>query len=324
MTSPHDASGRVESHHASSPLREPKGVRSANDSYGQESSSKGRHYTTKADAAAIGERLSVRERACLDDIARLGTATGRQLERLHYEPNDSGRRAARIELSRLTELRVLQRLTRQIGGVRGGSRGFVYALGVVGQRILHPDRTRYREPWTPQPSYLRHALNVSEIFVRLREAERTSDLELVAFDGEPRCWRSFSGPGGSMATLKPDAYAVLYQGDFEDRIFIEVDLATESGPRILAKSRTFINYWRSGKEQEASGIFPLVCWVTTTEQRRDFLLRTLERLSDQERTLFTVTTRDDFVGHIATINNAVPTSTTKEIERPKPSKEVNP
>ena len=78
-----------------------------------------------------------------------------------------------------------------------------------------------------------------------------------------------------MATLKPDAYAVLYQGDFEDRLFIEVDLGTEDGPRILAKARTFMNYWRSGKEQESTGIFPLVCWVTDTEQRRDFLARTL-------------------------------------------------
>jgi len=319
VTAPGRHSGRVESDAAFSPLSARKEGRSANDSHGQESSRKVRRRITKAEAVAIGERLSARERACLDDIARLGTATGRQLERLHYDLSESGRRTARIELGRLADLGVLQRLTRRIGGVRGGSRGYVYALGVTGQRIIHPDRSRYREPWTPQPSYLRHALNVSDLYVRLREAESTGDLELVAYDAEPRCWRSFSGPGGAITALKPDAYAVCYQGDFEDRFFIEVDLGTEDGPRITAKARTFINYWRSGKEQETTGIFPLVCWVTDTEQRRDFLVRNFERLGLEERALFTVTTRDDFINHIAAAS--VPIDQEGQSDPPK---EVNP
>lgn len=319
MTTQNSRSGRVEPKSASAPLSAPKVARSANDSYGQESTNKTRRYVTKADAAAIGSGLSARERACLDDIARLGTATGRQLERLHYDPTEAGRRTARIELARLTDLQVLQRLTRQIGGVRAGSRGFVYALGLCGQRILYPGRARYREPWTPQPSYLRHALNVSHLYVRLREAERAANLELVTYDAEPRCWRSFSGPGGATATLKPDAYAVFYQGDFEDRLFIEMDLGTVDGPRILTKARIYINYWRSGKEQEASGIFPLVYWVTDTEQRRAFLSRTFERLPEHERTLFRVTTRTDFINHIT-----APGVSDDRCAHPDPPKEVNP
>jgi hypothetical protein len=324
MTAPGQHSGRVVPNVAFSPLSAPKEGRSANDSHGQLSSRKVRRRITKAEAAAIGERLSNRERACLDDVARLGTATGRQLERLHYDPSESGRRIARLELGRLADLGVLQRLTRRIGGVRGGSRGFVYALGVTGQRILYPGRSRYREPWTPQPSYLRHALNVTDLYVRLRETEGTGSFELVAYDGEPRCWRSFSGPGGAMATLKPDAYAVLYQGDFEDRFFIEVDLGTEDGPRILAKAHTYLNYWRSGKEQESTGIFPLVCWVTDTEQRREFLARIFEQLSEGEQALFTVTTRDDFINHITNNNHAaVPIVLIGQDGQPDPPKEVN-
>jgi hypothetical protein len=309
MHRPH--SGRVESNAAFSPLSASKEGRSANDSRGKQSTGKVRRRITKADAAAIVERLSARDRACLDDVARLGTATGRQLERLHYEDTESGRRIARIELGRLADLGVLQRLTRRIGGVRGGSRGYVYAIGVVGQRILQPDRTRYREPWTPQPSYLRHALNVSDLYVRLRETERSGGLELVAYHAEPRCWRTFYGPGGAPVILKPDAYAVIYQGEYEDRLFIEVDLGTEDGPRILGKARTFISYWRCGKEQEASGIFPLVCWVTDRNQRRDFLVHTLDRLPEEDRCLFAVTTREDFVNHIAAC------------KQPNPEEEVN-
>jgi hypothetical protein len=318
MTVQRPASGRVESDAALSPLKMPNVGRTANDSHGRRSRGVPRRRITKADAAAVGERLSARERACLADVARLGTASGRQLERLHYEQTETGRRTARIELARLSDLGVLQRLTRRIGGVRGGSRGFVYALGVTGQRILYPDRIRYREPWTPRPSYLRHALNVSDLYVRLRETERTADLQLVAYDAEPRCWRSFFGPGGAVVTLKPDAYAVVYQGRFEDRLFVEVDLSTEDGPRILAKARVFVNYWRSGKEQEASGIFPLVCWVTETDERRAFIGRIFDRLGDSERVLFTVTTRDAFIDHIAAADPSVPHG------QPEPPKEVIP
>jgi len=317
MTVQRPASGRIESDAALSPLRMPKEGRTANDSHGRRSREEGRRRITKADAAAVGERLSARERACLDDVARLGTATGRQLERLHYEQTETGRRTARIELRRLTDLGVLQRLTRRIGGVRGGSRGFIYAVGVIGQRILYPDRIRYREPWTPRPSYLRHALNVSDLYVRLREAERIADLQLVAYDAEPRCWRSFFGPGGAVVTLKPDAYVVVYQGQFEDRLFIEVDLATEDGPRILAKARMFVNYWRSGKEQGASGVFPLVCWVTETGERRAFIDHILDRIGESERALFTVTTREDFINHIVAGGPSVPH------EQTEPPREVS-
>ena len=299
MTSQHQPSHRVESDHEFSLLTAPVSADNADDSHGENPRNKQRRYVKQGDAAAIGAALSTRERACLDDVARLGTASGRQLERLHFERTPAGRRLAQAELSRLAALSVLQRLSRRIGGVRAGSRGYVYALGVTGQRIVYPNRHRYREPWTPQPSYLRHALTVSELYVRLKEAETSGNLRLVTYDAEPRCWRSFAGLGGAMATLKPDAYAVLHQGDFEDRLFIEVDLATESGPRILKKAKAYVGYWRSGKEQEASGIFPLVCWVTSTEERRDFLTRVLERLPDAERPLFAVTTTANFINHIA-------------------------
>ncbi|MGH6876818.1 MAG: replication-relaxation family protein [Rhizomicrobium sp.] len=291
------ASGRVECAESKNPTKSGVPSKSANDSYGQDHSTSSRRYITRAEVVALDARLSERERACLLDVGRLGTATGRQLERLHYGSHESGRRLARVELARLTNAGVLQRLTRTVGGVRGGSRSHVYALGLAGQRILYPDRQRYRAPWTPQPSYVRHALNVSELYVALREAERIERLELVAYDTEPRCWRSFAGPGGAMVTLKPDAFAALYHGDWESNIYVEVDLATEDGNRILAKARTYVGYWRSGKAQ-ATGLFPLICWVVTTEQRRSFLERTFQRLPESERALFTVTTREHFIDHI--------------------------
>ena len=309
----HDASsGRVEWEHPIRSEHAGNSPKSANDSYGQNGSTAQRRYTTKAAVEALREKLTDRQWSCLRDIGRLGTATGRQLERLHYEATETGKRQARHDLAMLTSTRALQRLTRSIGGVRSGSRGYVYAVGVAGQRLLSPGKARYRPPWTPQPSYLRHALNVSDLYVQLRLAERAGLLELDAFDAEPRSWRSFAGPGGGMVTLKPDAYAALLLGEFEDRYFIEMDMATESGPRILSKAKTYIRYFQSGREQGASGVFPIVVWVTTTPERRDFIVRMLAKIGEPDRAIFVVVTRDDFINHI---------TATEQINPPK---EVNP
>lgn len=295
MSAPQTGSDRIKSNTLNTPCTSGVPATSANDSLGQVRSIR---RVTAADVAALDASLTERERACLMDVARLGTATGRQLERLHYKPTESGRRIARIELKGLTESRGLQRLTRRVGGVRGGSRGYVYALGVAGQRLAIPGKRRYRAPWTPKPSYLRHALSVSELYVRMREAERTGRLELAAYDAEPACWRSFIGAGGARMTLKPDAYVVVYRGDIEDRYFVEVDLGTEDGPRILTKSKSYVAFWRSGREQEREGLFPLTCWVATTTERARFLEETIERLPETDRPLFTVAVRDEFIERV--------------------------
>ena len=307
-------SGRVESNMPNTPQNAGLSRNSANDSHDDQlrTTSSSRHYVTAAQLERINSKLSDRDRSILIDIGRLGTASGRQLERLHFGSSSSDRRSARLALSALVASQVLQRLTRSVGGTRAGSKGYVYALGLAGQRILNPNKQRYRPPWTPQPSYLRHALSVSDLYVQLREAERDQSLELAVYDTEPKCWRSFAGPGGSMATLKPDAFATLYQGDFEDRYFIEVDLGTEDGTRLLTKARTYLRYYQSGKEQEASGVFPLVLWVAHTPERASFIAMTMQRLKPAEQQLFATCTRDDFVTAITT--NALIA----------PPKEVNP
>ena len=129
--------------------------------------------------------------AMLRDVGRLGVMTGRQLQWLHFEPSDSGRRLARKKLSQLSSWQVLTRLGRPLSGW-----GYVYAVGPAGQRLLHPDWNRYRPPWTPRPSYLRHALAVSNLYVGLRDAERRHPMTLAIFDAEPDCWRSFYGLAG--------------------------------------------------------------------------------------------------------------------------------
>ena len=139
---------------------------------------------------------------------------------------------ARKSLARLVELRVLSRLERRVGGVRAGSAAYVYETGLAGQRLVTywqgEGITRIRGAHEPGAAFVAHTLATSEVYVSLTEAARISQLELLAFEAEPDCWRDYIGIGGKRAVLKPDIYLRLGLDEFEDSWFVEVDRATES------------------------------------------------------------------------------------------------
>jgi Replication-relaxation len=258
-----------------------------------------RSYITRAQLREIENRLSQRDRNIVGDVARLQLMSGQQVRRLHYEDSARGRRLARRALAQLVEFQLLARLDRRIGGVRSGSDGFVYGLGVAGQRLMHPDRRRYRAPWTPAPAYLAHALAVTELGVELEERTQLGKPLLTKFAVEPSCWRRFNGPGGRALVLKPDAYVICVFGAYEDRHFIEVDRSTEALPRIIEKGRLYGRYWQSGREQDAAGIYPQVLWVAPDEHRQAQIVEALGRLDPDYWQLFAVTTNDQAAEVIA-------------------------
>jgi hypothetical protein len=154
----------------------------------------------------------------------------------------------------------VHRLDRVVGGINGGSSGFTFGLSAAGQRLTTREGPaggkRLRRPWEPAPGFVDHVLGVSEVYVQLRERERAGELEIVDFEAEPRCWRSWYDPSGTPMILKPDAYVVLGIGDYEVSRFVEVDRSTESGTVLRRKALVYANYWRSGIEQERRGVFP--------------------------------------------------------------------
>jgi hypothetical protein len=288
-------SGRVESDSKLHLIGVGDAAKSANDSLDRNGVNRvglkaKRVYVTQAMLKNLSRRMSARQRAILSDVSRLGVTTGAQLQHLHYADSEASRRQARLDLAEMVRWQVLERLRRTIGGERAGSKGYVYSMGVAGQRLMNPDRSRYRRPWTPGASHLRHALAVSQLYVSLRILLAGPDTALVEYVTEPICWRPFSGPGGGRITLKPDAYALLHLGEFEDRYFVEVDCGTEPGPRILEKAKTYIRYLNSGREQARTGVFPYVLWVTPAQRRADFLAETLSSLDTEHWKLFMVTT----------------------------------
>jgi hypothetical protein len=209
---------------------------------------------------------------------------------------------ARHGLGRLTRLGVLAPLGCRIGGVRSGSSGRCYALGLAGQRLLasgRPER-QPRHPYTPGERYLAHTLAVAELYVVLTERERHGTVEIIAFDPEPDCWRPYPGPWGARLTLKPDAYLKLGAEMFAFSWFIECDRATESLATIERKAHRHVDYHKSGSELQARGVAPRVAWIVPDKDRADAIQSVLDRLPADAKRLFAVATEAEALSVLAT------------------------
>jgi hypothetical protein len=246
----------------------------------------------------LSERLSQQRWCLLKTVASLRLASGGQLARYCYPDKEPPMavRSARRDLQWLHDHGVLHRLARQIGGVKAGSMGYVWALGAVGVRLLdlkHGEGvSRARSRYEPTVGFVDHALAVSEVFVGLHEhlrdpwlGEPTSTME---FRVEREAWRSYLDKLGMPATLKPDAEVRLVRQGFDERAWLEVDRATERRAVVRNKCAAVIAYKNTGQEQAAEGIFPITVWLTTSEERAAVLREVINEFSFHDRQLFTV------------------------------------
>lgn len=254
-----------------------------------------RPYTSARGAARLRERLSARDVAIIRQVGELRLMSARQIQALHF-PGDqhlseaAATRARQRVLARLCRARLLAPLTRRVGGVRAGSAGLVLALGPTAQRVLAIDGAR-RRSYEPSYRFFDHTLAIAQLVVDLTVASRQGVLDLLDWQAEPRCWRDFSGLGGRRL-LRPDAFLVLGSGEFELRWFIEVDRDSESVPVIVRKCRLYADYYQSGTEQAAHGVFPRVCWAVPDEARAARLRNAIARDRRLPARLFAVTTSE--------------------------------
>lgn len=260
-----------------------------------------RRGLTGGELVALAGNLGASERTVIEAVAKLRLATHAQLTALLALPESdssasSAARTTRRVLARLTALRVLARLERRIGGRRAGSAGYVYYLGPVGQRLVAywqgHGLTRGRFRPEPGGRYVRHRLAVSEFYVQTRLAANAGTLDLLSFQAEPDCWRRYVDGFGGQTVLKPDAYVRLGLGAYEDCFFVEVDLGSESRMVIARKLRAYLDYFQSGVEEAAHGVFPRVLVLTNTAERQTALVNVCARLPSEAWALFTVTTLD--------------------------------
>jgi hypothetical protein len=244
---------------------------------------------------AVADAMGLRDRQIVETVARLTLVSGGQLVDLFFDdiprPATRARRARRV-LGRLVEQRVLDRLERRRGGAGGGSSAWVYALGPAGRRMVAywagEGLPRSRGAYEPGVPWVAHTLAVSDLYVRLREAERAASVELLAFDAEPACWRAYTRLGGGAGVLKPDAYIRLGVGEFEDSFFAEVDLGSERRGQLTRQHHAYREYFRAGVEQTKTGVFPGVLWVVPDAQRAVLLDDIHRGLPEQARRLFMV------------------------------------
>jgi hypothetical protein len=261
--------------------------------------------TTASRLVRLDASLTTRDRAVLTSLAELRLASTRQLERLHFTASTpmANARACRRLLARLAGEGLVSPLSRRVGGVRAGSAGYVWSLGTAGQRLVTKSGPAgggtIRRPWTPSLPFVAHRLAITELAVRLHEAERRGALELVSFVAEPDCWRRYTGPHGASANLKPDACVVMGDGQYEDTWFVEVDMGTESPQVIIRKRDAYLAYFRSGREQKTTGVFPWVIFLVPEEHRRRSLERALGSPRPGEPDMFVVALTEDAIGVLA-------------------------
>jgi hypothetical protein len=249
---------------------------------------------TAARVAELARQLTERERLVIGTLTRLRMVTSRDVQRLHFTEFTplSNARSARRTLNQLHAVGVLDRLDRRVGGRGGGSDSEIWTLGLMGQhlvgRVGPAGGAGVRRPWTPAAAFLAHRLSISRLFVELVEAGRQGLGTLESFSAEPDCWRRYTGPGGQIVTLKPDASVITFRDDFELAWILEVDLGTETRSVLERKCQAVIDYYRSGREQARSGVFPWVAFSVPDERRRQAVCSVVERLPVSERAIFHV------------------------------------
>jgi len=218
----------------------------------------------------LAANLPPRDLDILRDIEARRYMTSGQIRRLRFwdasTPGSAQRIANRVT-SRLKGHGLIFPLDRRIGGVRGGSGENVWALTPSGFRLLRLDDSNLprKRGFEPSRRFEEHTLAIAELDVQLRSI---AGVTVTQAQFEPACWREYNG-----RRLKPDYFTVTVSGNYEDFWFFEIDLATESPSQVVAKCEQYQDYYRSGVEQRATGIFPRVVWVTLNSKRRESIER---------------------------------------------------
>lgn len=198
-------------------------------------------------------RLSDRDIAIIRTVQRFRQVSAAQVRRLHFpEGTDASRGVKqRRSLARLTKWGEISRLDRPMGGSMGGSAGYVYVPTWSRARVADP-----------------HTLDITELFVRLKEAERVGLLTVLVFDPEPFCHVQVGH-----IELKPDAFVRLQMTDGIFRYFIEVDRSTEWRAQLNKKMRQYNQAYEKWQERT----FPLVLYIVPDDERRRFVETVVKR-----------------------------------------------
>ncbi|MCL2697587.1 MAG: replication-relaxation family protein [Oscillospiraceae bacterium] len=245
----------------------------------------------------LSQCLTDRDKAILESLQKCRYLTSGQIQRLHFADHANpaaGLRAANRVLTRLKDSGIIKALSRQIGGVRGGSKAYVWQFTEAGVRLMFmngkcnkPRKTFFE----PAPFFLKHTVEVADVYVQLTEICTEPHANLLKVELEPVCWRRYTDENGRPATLKPDMFAVVDTGDYEYSWFIERDLNNEAPAVVMEKCRRYTLYYMRNIER----VFPQVLWVVPDPARKRSIQKHIDGFWElQHKSMFTIITPDEF------------------------------
>ncbi|MBQ9321350.1 MAG: replication-relaxation family protein [Eubacterium sp.] len=248
------------------------------------------------------DRLGERDFEILISLRHAKYLMTGQIQRLHIPDASTpaaAMRAAAKNMNKLKGYGLVRTFNRRIGGIRAGSASYVWHLTEAGYRLLDLKERAYttdrsRRHLEPSFIHMKHTIAIAECYVQLVEISRKAkNLVLNTVEWEPDCWRPYRDNGHDLQ-MKPDLFVVTYNGGYEDRWFIEMDLNTEALPVVIDKCARYHQYFRTGIEQRQNEVFPITVWIVPDENRKQKIIDGLAERFINAPKLFVVITPDEF------------------------------
>ncbi len=237
----------------------------------------------------------------LQFLADARLVTSSQLARLFFAESPTHRsqiRRSNLATKQLKEAGLIYHQPRKIGGWTRGSSSYIWSLTYKGWKKLKEVNSsislRFRNRVDFSQNHVEHTLAITEIFVELKGLERLGKIKLEEFHYEPKSWRYYADIGGSSLILKPDAFAKITVGEYEDFYFFELDRSSESLTRIINTCKKYIHYYNTGIEQRVNDIFPFVLWIVPDERRKENISNAIHLKLNNFWQMFQVVTLDEF------------------------------
>lgn len=230
----------------------------------------------------IMECMSIdgRDRVVVQWVARFGQLSSSHIRELVFHGVASATSSSR-SLRRLVSGNYLLRIERRmVGGSKGGSGQYVYALARKGYYLFHTGR------FNPARAINYHSLAIADSFVILKRLERSGRFDITGMSTEPDCHVSVG-----RYDLTPDmALDIATHDGSRIRLWLEVDMATETQTQLKAKLE---RYWKAYNEADVAvwPIFPKIIFVAVDEQRAKELRWLISQGSIEAQSLFDVCTR---------------------------------
>jgi hypothetical protein len=224
---------------------------------------------------SFSHRTSARDRAVIDTVEQFGMATTSQILRLWFsEPENSPlsrhQRAGRA-LKRLHKWKLLKRVGYYRGGPAGGSGEYCY---------LPISSDRRQEDL--------HTLDITELYVRLVEAHRRGELELLDYLPERAGYETHGA-----TEVHPDAKTRIRLPKGTYPWYIEIDRGTKRTGEFSSQLGKKMREYVAAVHQRSSAVFPRVLFVALDADRAAFIQRVANRQEIPE--LFIVVTEDKAV-----------------------------